>query len=92
MNAGHDENARPTIVLASSTNGVDIVQLFANPTNHGITIDDNTTGTDNGNNQGSATIDENEVSVWLAESSSGDGTLIEVYGNPTTNALLINSN
>lgn len=92
MNAGHDENARPTIILASSSNGLDIVTAIANPTTHILIAEDAHTGTDNGNNQGNAIEDENSVVVWTTLSSVGDGSIIEVYGNPTTKAILIDSN
>jgi len=91
LNAGHDANGRPTIICASETDGVTIVPIFANPTSHGVLNDDNTTGSDNGNNGGNAMLDQNGVNVWLAESSDGSGSLIEVYGN-SNNQILINSN
>lgn len=91
-NAQHDQNNRPTAIAVSSSDGRTIVQLQANPVNHALEIDDDTTGSDNGNNEGSAMIDENCISVFMAESSDGSGDLIEVYADPLTNKLLIDSN
>lgn len=90
-NALHDENSRPTIICASSTNGTDVVQVCAE-VNHSLCVDDNTTGSDNGNNDGNAMLDENSVPVWLVESSDGSGDLIEVYADPATGKVLINKN
>ncbi len=90
-NAVHDSNGRSTIICAASTDGVTIVPIKANPMNHGLKIDDNTTGSDNGNNGGNAMIDENSVNVWIAESSANDGSIVEVYGDIATGKVLINS-
>ena len=89
-NAGHDQNTRPTIICASQTDGTTIVQIQADPSTHVLKVSDNTTGSDNGNNNGNAMEDENSVSVWTALSSANDGSIIEVYG--LNNAVLINSN
>ena len=91
MDAGHDENGKATIICASSLDGITIVPIKINPANHGLKVDDNTTGSDNGNNNGNAVIDSNEVAGWLAESSAGDGSLIEVYGDESTGKVLIDS-
>jgi hypothetical protein len=89
-NAGHDQNARPTMICASSADGVTIVPLYVNVSNNnGLMIDDNTTGSDNGNNGGNAIVDENSVSVLTALSSNGDGSIVEIYG--LNNKILINS-
>ena len=89
MNSKLDENSRPTIICASSADGVTIVPIYANG---GLFVEDDTIGSDNGNNQGSAMLDENSIPVWTAESSTGDGSIVEVYANPVTNSILINSN
>lgn len=91
-NSKKDENGRNSITCASSTNGTDIVIVCANPSNHGLCVDDNTTGSDNGNNGGNAMIDENNVAVWYALSSVDGTSLVEVYADPLTNKILINSN
>lgn len=101
-NAYLDENTINTLIAASKNDGQTIVRVKANATSHGLVIDDNTTGTSNGNNKGNAARDENMRPVLIAVSSSTttvDGvdyiegvTPVEVYGDPATGALLINSN
>ena len=90
-NAKHDENARPTMIGISNVDGVTIEAVKAHPTNHGLEVDDATTGSDVGNNNGVALLDENSVPVLMAESSAGDGTFVELYVNDSTGRLLINS-
>lgn len=89
-NAGIDQNGKSTILGTLNSDGVTIVPIKANPTNHGLKIDDNTTGSDAGNNLGNANIDENGKPVLTALSSAGDGTIVEVYTDVNGN-LLINS-
>lgn len=87
-NAKKDENDRPTMIAVDKTTPT-IIQLIAiNPTNHGLKIDDNTTGSDNGNNNGVALLDENSVPVLTALSSAGDGKLVEVYADSSGNLLI----
>lgn len=91
MNAYRDENNRPTII-ATSTDGTAIVRAVASSSSHRLSVDDGTSGSDNGNNSGIANLDQNSVPVWTALSSVGDGTLVEVYADPVTGKLLVNSN
>ena len=91
VNAKHDENARPTMIAISSTDGVTIEPVKADPTTHALHISDGTTGSDLGNNSGNALLDENGVSVLMAESSAGDGSLVELYINDATGRLLVKS-
>lgn len=90
-NASRDENSRTTVICASSTDGLTIVPVCAKA-NHSLCVDDDTTGIDNGNNEGNAMLDENSVSVWIAESSDGSGDIVEVYADPVSKKVLINSN
>ena len=90
-NAPRDNNGRPAIICASSADGKTIVQIKANPIGHGLKVDNNTTGSDNGNNSGIAIEDENQVNVWIALASDGSGTLVEVYGDAATGKVLVNS-
>lgn len=83
-----DQNGRNTVILASSSNGTTIVPLWADPVTHRIRVTVTTVG-DNGNNSGNAIVDENGVSVWTALSTANNGSIIEVYGDPTNKALLI---
>jgi hypothetical protein len=80
-------------MIASSRNdGVTIVPLVADPTSHWLRVSDGTTGVDNGNNLGNAMLDENGVPVLTALSSAADGSIVELYADPLTQALLININ
>ena len=91
-NSKLDQNSRPTIICASSADGITIVPIQADTTNHGVLFDDNTTGSDNGNNGGNAMIDENHIPVWTALASDGSGDIVEVYGDVATGKILVNSN
>lgn len=91
-NAAHDENGRTTIICASKDDATIIVPLKINPSNHGLKINDNSTGSDNGNNSGNALLDENSVPVWAALASDGSGRIIEIYADAATGSILINSN
>jgi hypothetical protein len=92
LNAKHDENHRPTLIAVSLADGVTIVQGKAHPSKHALEVDNNTTGSDNGNNGGNAMLDENSVPVWMALSSANDDSIVEVYANADTSKILINSN
>ncbi len=91
-NAKKDQNGRNTIIAASNADGQTIVQVKADPTNHGLAVDDASTGTDNGNNLGNAMLDENSVAVWTAVSEADGTTIIEIYADPLTGKILIDSN
>lgn len=91
-NAKHDANTRPTAIAVSNNDGTSIIALEANPTTHYLKASDGTTGTDEGNNNGVAMIDENGVAVMTALASDGSGQIIELYADPLTKALLINLN
>jgi hypothetical protein len=91
-NAKIDQNNRPTIICASKNDGKTIVPIQAKPTTHGLLNDDNTTGSDNGNNLGNAMLDENSNAVWTAMADDGSGVIVEVYGDQATGKILINSN
>lgn len=89
VNAKHDQNARPAMIGVSSTDGVTVEPITADAPTHALNVSDGTTGSDMGNNSGIALIDENGVSVMCAESSAGDGTLVELYVNDSTGRLLV---
>ena len=92
MNAPRDENNRPTIICASKNDGQTItVIVTADATSHRLHVDDGTTGSDNGNNMGNAMLDENSVPVWAALSSDGSGNIIEIYGDPISGSVLVDS-
>lgn len=87
-NAGKDQNARPTIICASKTNGTTIVPITAVPSTHALSVLDGTGQINNGNNNGNAMLDENGVAVWIAKSSAGNGAIVEVYGDDATGSVL----
>lgn len=72
-----DQNRISTLIAASSADGITIIRVNANPTNHGLMIDDDTTGTDHGRNV--AVRDSNRVTVLMATSSADGTTPIEAY-------------
>lgn len=90
-NAYKDENSIPTLIATSNVNGNSIIRVLANSTNHGLKVDDNTTGTDHGNNGNIANRDENNVPVLIAVSSTDGITPVEVYVD-SSGKLLIDSN
>lgn len=90
--AYRDSNFVPTLIAASKNDGTTIVRVLASPTTHGLIIDDASTGSDNGNNKGSAMKDENMVAVLLAVSRTDGLTPVEIYADPTTGALFVDSN
>lgn len=91
-NAKPDSNGRPTLICADSSDGITVVPIQANPTNHAIKYNDAHTGLDNGNNSDSAMLDENSVPVCTALSSAEDGSIVEVYADSATGSILIDSN
>lgn len=90
-NAYRDENNVPTLIATSNTDGKSIIRVLANASNHSLKVDDDTTGTDHGNNNGIANRDENNVPVFIAVSSADGITPVEVYVD-SSGKLLIDSN
>lgn len=86
-NAAHDQNHVPTLICASSADGTTPVVVKAS--GNYIMTDDNTTGTDHGTTN--AVRDENHIPVLLAVSSADGVTPVEVYADPATGKLLIDS-
>ena len=50
MNAQRDENHIPTLIATLNTDGSTIIPVQVNALNNGLRIDDDTTGSDSGNN------------------------------------------
>lgn len=88
-NAYLDENSVPTLIAGLNTNGTTVVRVLVNPTNHGLKVDDNTTGDDHGPEN--ALRDENNRPTLLATSSADGVTPVVVYADSDGN-LLIDSN
>jgi len=87
--AKRDQNFIPTLLAASSSDGVTPVLVQVNATNHGLAIDDDTTGSDHGRNI--AVRDANFIPVLMAVSSADGVTPVEVYADAATGKLLIDS-
>lgn len=86
--AALDENGVPTLIAALNTDGTTPIRITANPTSHGISISDGTTGSDNGRTV--AYRDSNFKTVLLAVSSADGITPVEVYAN-SSGELLVDS-
>ena len=85
--AQRDENRVTTLICASSDDGTTPVLVKAS--SNYIMTDDNTTGTDHGTTN--AVRDDNHIPVLLAVSSTDGTTPVEVYADPATGKLLIDS-
>jgi len=90
-NSQKDQNGRDSLISSLNTDGTTIVTLKANPANNALKALDASTGSDAGNHGGIALIDQNGVSAMTALSSTGDGTIIQLYADSSGN-LLIDSN
>lgn len=85
-NAERDENNVPTLLAGLNTDGVSLVRVKANPTNHALEINDDTTGSDHGPED--APRDENFVPALMAVSSVDGVTPVVVYADSSGNLLV----
>lgn len=86
--AKRDDNNVPTLLGVLNTDGDTLVRVEADPTSHGLSVDDGTTGTDRG-----PTIsprDSNFVPVLMAVSDVDGVTPVVVYAT-TAGELLIDT-
>lgn len=88
-NASRDENFVPTLLATDQSDVLKTVRIQANPSTHGLKINDATDGYDNGGTI--APRDQNRVSAILAVSSADGVTPVTVYIDSTTHELLITS-
>ena len=86
--AALDANSNQTMTALLNTNGTTVTRIKANPTTHALSIQDGTTGSDNGGNH--AFFDDNQRTTLFAESSNGDGTLVALYAD-SNGKLLVDS-
>jgi hypothetical protein len=86
QNALIDSNSRQSMLGVLDSDGVTLTRAKANPSNHALKIDDNTTGSDNGG--ATAAIDENGRQTMYAESSDGDGAFVALYVDSSGNLLV----
>lgn len=89
-NAPRDKNSVPVKLGASNADGKTPLPLQVDPTQHGILIDDNTTGTDK--SSANARRDDNSVPIMMGVSSADGVTPVMAYIDSTSNKLLVNSN
>lgn len=88
--ARKDNNQVNTMLGTQQTDGVTPEHIKANPTTHGLTIDDNTTGTDQSPTD-IAKRDQNMVPVLIAVSETDGATPVQLYVD-ADGKLLIDSN
>jgi hypothetical protein len=88
-NAAKDQNLIPTILGTSNADGATPVRVKANPTSHGLDIDDDTTGSDLG--PANAPRDGNFIPALIAVSSVDGVTPVVVYADPSNGKLLVKS-
>lgn len=84
--AKRDENRVTTLIAALNTDGVTPNLVYADPTTHAISADDNTTGSDFG--VVNAPRDQNRVTVAMAISSSDGITPVELYSDSLFKLLM----
>lgn len=87
--AARDGNSVTTLIGLSNADGSTIVRVSADPTSHGLDIDDDTTGSDEGGDH--AERDSNGTPVLIAVSSADGVTPVAVYADPATGKLLVDS-
>lgn len=88
-NALHDANHAPTLLVTSKNDGTTIVPVQINGTSFGVQVADGTTGTDHGPVVPSR--DQDFVVVAFGLSIADGVSLIPIYGDPATGAILIQS-
>jgi len=77
MQAPRDENNVPGILGVLNTDGETVMAVKANPTTKALSVNNNTTGSDNGPDM--ALRDQNFVPTMLAVSSADGETLVSLY-------------
>ena len=88
-NANRDTNNVPTILAVLNSDGASIQKIKLNTSTNGVSVDDNTTGSDLG--PSNALRDENFVTTLMAVSSVDGVTPVALYAD-SAGKLLINSN
>jgi hypothetical protein len=87
--AKRDQNFVPTILAALNAAGTGVLPVKADPSNHALQIDDDTTGSDHGQTQ--ALRDQNDVHSIMAVSEVDGVTPVVLYAD-SNGKLLIDSN
>jgi hypothetical protein len=89
-NAYRDENHIPVKLAISNADGITTLPLTLDPSTHGLSVDDDTTGSPV--TSAYADRDENHVPVMMAVSSADGVTPVPLVIDSATGKLLINSN
>lgn len=89
--AKRDNNYVPTKIAVLNTDGSTIVLVKGNPTSHAISVNNNTTGSDNGPTPIRSLKDNNGVSTMIVVSEVDGVTPVVLYAN-SNGELLIDSN
>ncbi len=88
-NAARDENNIPTLTAVLDTDGETVTRVEVEPAGHLLSVEDDTTGSDNGPNR--ALRDENFVTTLIGVSSVDGVTPVAVYAD-SLGRLLLDSN
>lgn len=89
-NASRDENNVPTILAVLQSDGATVTPVQVNPSNHGLSVDDNTTGTDQG--PGARALRDGNFVTTLMGVSSVDGVTPVALYTTSDGKLYIDSN
>jgi len=76
-NAKRDDNNKPAILAVLNTDGTSVTPVEINPATHGLSVDNDTTGTDQG--PARALRDENFGPTMLAVSDVDGVTPVALY-------------
>lgn len=90
-NAAIDGNHVKSLLAVLNTDGATVTRVYASPVDNGLSIDDNTGGSDNGPSPARALRDANGGKTIMAVSSSDGISLVPLYVT-SAGLLLINSN
>lgn len=86
-NAGTDESRAKSMTAILNTDGSTIEALTANPASHGLSVDDNATGSNNGPMM--EKHDDNHVPTLYALSNTGDDTRVPLYASVNGNTVML---
>ncbi len=87
--ASRDQNNVPTLLAGLNTDGVSLVKVLVDPSNHSLKVVDDTTGSDHG--PAAAPRDANYIPALMAVSSADGVTPVVVYADVDGNLLIDSS-
>lgn len=85
-NAQRDQNNVPTLLAGLSTDGVTPTRVAVNPVNHGMKVDEGSSGSDFG--PSIAPRDQNSVPVAMGVSSVDGVTPVVIYADASGHLLI----